>query len=109
MRRRRRLLQSELAAEANTGQSAISRIEQETYDGWSYKTLLAMAIVLRARLRIRLEPIEDVIEEYRHSEAHSQKIDLIDAGDTSDADVKQGDETAVLIESGDDTQPMWVN
>jgi DNA-binding XRE family transcriptional regulator len=68
MRKRRTWKQADLAAAAATGQSAISRIEKQDYDGWTYKTLLTMAMRLRARLRIRLEPIEDVVRAMRAHE-----------------------------------------
>lgn len=62
MRKRRVLRQEDLAAQVGTGQSAISRIEKRDYDGWTFKTLLNIAGTLRARLRIKLEPLEDVIQ-----------------------------------------------
>src|SRR5438309_534583 len=37
MRKRRVLRQADLAAQAKTGQSAISRIEKRDYDGWTFK------------------------------------------------------------------------
>ena len=69
MRKRRVLRQSELAAQAGTGQSAISRIEKQDYDSWTFKTLLNIASVLNARLRIRLEPLEEVIQNHKAHEA----------------------------------------
>jgi transcriptional regulator with XRE-family HTH domain len=65
LRKRRRLRQAEVAKLAETGQSAISRIEKADYDGWTFKTLIAIAEGLRARLRITFEPIEDVVSGYR--------------------------------------------
>src|SRR5215210_4201622 len=65
LRRKRGLRQQDLARLANTGQSAISRIEKADYEGWSYKTLIRIAEELKARLRIILEPIEDVANGYR--------------------------------------------
>lgn len=62
MRKRRAMTQAALARKTATGQSAISRIEKQDYDGWTFKTLLTIALALRARLRIQLEPIEDVIQ-----------------------------------------------
>jgi len=43
------------------GQPAVSRIEQATYSGWTYKTLARVAEKLNARLRIVYEPLEEVI------------------------------------------------
>lgn len=67
LRKKRRLRQAEVAKLAKTGQSAISRIEKAGYDGWTFKTLLAIAEELRARLRITFEPIEDVANGYRNT------------------------------------------
>src|SRR3990167_2289817 len=41
-------------------QSAVSRIENAAYEGWTFKTLLRVAEALDARLRILFEPREDV-------------------------------------------------
>jgi hypothetical protein len=38
----------------------VSRIERADYDGWMFKTLLEIAIQLRAHLSIQFIPIEDV-------------------------------------------------
>ena len=67
LRKRRGKLQAEVARLANTGQSAISRIEKAEYDGWTFKTLLAIGDALRARLRITFEPIEDVVRSLKSS------------------------------------------
>jgi DNA-binding XRE family transcriptional regulator len=60
LRRKRRLRQGDVAALTGTGQSAVSRIERADYDGWMFKTLLEIAIQLRAHLSIQFIPIEDV-------------------------------------------------
>jgi DNA-binding XRE family transcriptional regulator len=65
LRKKRRLRQQQVAELADTGQSAISRIEKAEYDGWTFKTLITIAEALRARLRITFEPIEVVAESYR--------------------------------------------
>ncbi len=116
MRVRRQMRQVDLATEARTGQSAISRIEKQDYDGWSYQTLLAIALVLRARLRIRLEPIEDVIEEYRRSESDTHNtLDALSGiesvGSTSaDTSLAEGDDTYALVEEADSTpQTGWLS
>lgn len=70
LRNKRRLTQSKFAAESGMKQSAVSRIEQANYSGWSFKTLLRVAEVLDARLRVTFEPAEDVIKEYRQKEAN---------------------------------------
>jgi len=65
LRHARGMRQAEVAALAATGQSAISRIENAEYDGWTFKTVIGIADVLGARLRITFEPIEDIINSYR--------------------------------------------
>lgn len=67
MRKRREMLQKDVATAAGTGQSAISRIERADYDAWTFKTLMGIAEALRARLRVTFEPIEDVIGSYQSS------------------------------------------
>lgn len=116
MRLRRRLRQTELAVAANTGQSAISRIEKDDYDGWTYKTLLAIATVLKARLRIRLEPLEDVIEEYRRSEAESESTSAFDilesavANTSEETVIVSGGRTGADVAEIETTNyPMWMN
>ena len=75
MRKRRTMRQADLARQTGTGQSAISRIEKEDYDGWTFKTLLAIAVALKARLRIQLEPIEIIVEKLKaHEDADSSNV-----------------------------------
>ena len=54
-------------------QSAISRIEQAEYSGWSFNTLLRVADALGARLRVTFEPAESVIERYEENEVVAVK------------------------------------
>jgi transcriptional regulator with XRE-family HTH domain len=68
LRGKRNLRQADLAKLAKTGQSAISRIEQADYESWNYKTLLRVAEVLKARLTVRFDPIEDVVRQYQEKE-----------------------------------------
>jgi transcriptional regulator with XRE-family HTH domain len=107
MRKRRVLRQKELAQQAHTGQSAISRIEQQDYDGWTFKTLLNIAVALKARLRIRLEAFEDVVSNHRTHEANG-RVDhgdiANDVGKTADAaDIEAIEEMDELLQldSGD--------
>lgn len=81
MRKRREMLQQDVATAAGTGQSAISRIEKADYDGWTFKTLMSIAEALRARLRVTFEPVEDVIGNYRSSGDSSPMVEA-DAGST---------------------------
>lgn len=72
MRKKRGHTQAKLAALTHTGQSAISRIEKADYDGWTFKTLITIAEALKARLRITLEPIEDIATMYRSGSGGSR-------------------------------------
>ena len=76
LRKLRRMKQADVARLVKTGQSAISRIESASYDGWTFKTLLGIAIELRARLRITLEPIEDVARQMRDSASVRHRQDM---------------------------------
>jgi transcriptional regulator with XRE-family HTH domain len=68
LRELRGMSQVAFAAESGMKQSAVSRIEQSDYSGWSYKTLLRAAVTLKARLKIELIPAENVIAEYKKRE-----------------------------------------
>lgn len=72
LREKRNEKQSELAKKAGMKQSAISRIEQADYFGWSFRTLFRVADALDARLRIVFEPIEVVLSSYERRERESQ-------------------------------------
>ena len=65
MRKKRNMTQATLAMETKTKQSAISRIEQATYAGGSFHTLVRVAHALKARLRIELEPIEQDLKRFK--------------------------------------------
>ena len=68
LREKRKFTQVRLAKAMKTGQSAIARIEDAKYSGWSFVTLLSVAEILDARLRITFDPMEDVIAEYEIKE-----------------------------------------
>ncbi len=53
------------------GQSAVSRIEDGEYSGWTFKTLAKVAEKMDAQLRIMLVPSEDVIGQYWAEEGQS--------------------------------------
>src|SRR5262245_14326343 len=61
LREVRKLNQTQFAKLADMQQSAVSRIEQSDYSGWTFKTLLKAAEALDARLTISFEPAEQVI------------------------------------------------
>lgn len=64
LRKRRGLNQTEVATLARTQQPAISRVERADYRNWSFKTLETLAEVMDARLRVYIEPSEDILAEY---------------------------------------------
>ena len=64
LRKKRKLSQKALADQLNTKQPAISRVESAEYRNWSFNTLLALAEAMDARLRIFIEPAEDVLAQY---------------------------------------------
>lgn len=68
LREKRHMRQSDLAQKTGMKQSAVSRIEQADYSGWSFRVLFRVAEALEARLRITFEPAEDVIAYYREKE-----------------------------------------
>src|SRR5262249_4605267 len=65
LRKRRGLNQKSLAELAGTGQPAISRAERADYQNWSFNTLRRLAEAMDARIRVLIEPAEDVLTEYR--------------------------------------------
>lgn len=71
LRKKRKMRQIDLAKHSGMKQSAVSRIEQADYSGWSFTTLQRVAESLDARVRIIFEPIEDVIKFYEQKEAVS--------------------------------------
>jgi transcriptional regulator with XRE-family HTH domain len=68
LREKRKLRQSDLANKSGMKQSAISRVEQAEYSSWSFTTLFRVAEALGARLRVTIEPVEDVIAQYKRRE-----------------------------------------
>jgi transcriptional regulator with XRE-family HTH domain len=67
LRKRRQLNQSQVANLVGTTQPAISRVERADYQSWSFKTLRSIADALDARIRVTIEPMEDVLHEYDRS------------------------------------------
>ena len=64
LRKRRGLHQSQVAETLETGQPAISRVERADYRNWSFNTLRRLADAMDARLRVIIEPAEDILGEY---------------------------------------------
>jgi transcriptional regulator with XRE-family HTH domain len=65
LRKFRGMTQKELAEEAGTKQSAISRIEKSQEVNWELETLVKLAEALHARLAVIIEPYEVVAARYR--------------------------------------------
>lgn len=68
LRKRRDLNQGEVAKLTGTQQPAISRIEKADYQSWSFSVLRKIAGALDARIRVLIEPSEDILDEYREPE-----------------------------------------
>jgi transcriptional regulator with XRE-family HTH domain len=68
LRLKRGMTQVGFARSSHMPQSAVSRIEQADYSGWTFKTLCRVAEALDARLRIVIEPSEAVLGEYKSSD-----------------------------------------
>src|SRR5258706_1231544 len=64
LRKKRGLNQGDVAKLIGTKQPAISRVERADYNNWSFNTLRAIADVLDARVRVSIEPAEDILHEY---------------------------------------------
>ena len=60
LRKKAGLTQKELAELVHTRQSNISRIEDADYTGYTWKTLEKITKALKARLQIKIVPIEDL-------------------------------------------------
>ena len=60
LRKKAGLTQKQLAELVHTRQSNISRIEDADYTGYTWKTLEKITKALKARLQIKIVPIEDL-------------------------------------------------
>lgn len=74
LRKRRDLDQTQLAEMIGTQQPAISRVEKADYQNWSFNTLRKIAEAQDARIRVSIQPAEDVLKEYE-AEAVEQPTD----------------------------------
>jgi transcriptional regulator with XRE-family HTH domain len=72
LRKRRDLNQQQVAELIGTQQPAISRIEKADYQSWSFNVLRKIADALDARIRVFIEPSEDIIGEYDENNAISE-------------------------------------
>jgi transcriptional regulator with XRE-family HTH domain len=75
LRKRRGLNQAQVAVALETGQPAICRVERADYRNWSFNTLRRLADALDARLRVIIEPSEDILSEYEGSKKEKGLID----------------------------------
>jgi len=71
LRKRRDLKQGEVANLIGTRQPAISRYEQADYQSRSFSVLQKVAAALDARIRVLIEPSEDVLSEYDDEQVDS--------------------------------------
>jgi transcriptional regulator with XRE-family HTH domain len=74
LRKRRGLNQTQVAEALQTQQPAISRVERADYRNWSFNTLRRIAEALDARLRIVIEPAEDVLRQYEAPKEEAKSI-----------------------------------
>jgi transcriptional regulator with XRE-family HTH domain len=78
LRKRRGLNQTQVAELAGTKQPAISRAEQADYQNRKLETLRAIVEALDGRLRVIIEPAEDVLGEYETETTDQTDIARID-------------------------------
>lgn len=77
LRKRRGLSQKDVARELETRQPAISRVESADYCNWSFNTLRRLAEAMDARLRVIIEPAEDILREYEAQKDADRKVDAL--------------------------------
>lgn len=92
LRKRRGLDQGELAKRVGTQQPAISRIEKADYQNWSFNTLRKIAVAEDARIRVIIEPAEDVLKEY---ETQSESVPVVSCDWGSGLDAFRGQQTSL--------------
>jgi transcriptional regulator with XRE-family HTH domain len=69
LRKRRGLNQKQVAEIAGTKQPAISRAEQADYQNWNLNSIRRSAEAMDARVRVLIEPSEDILQEYEQLES----------------------------------------
>lgn len=82
LRKRRKLNQQQIAETLETSQPVISRVESADYQNWSFNTLRRLAEALDARLRVVIEPSEDVLWEYDAQDSEIPDASANDIGST---------------------------
>lgn len=98
LRKRRGLSQHQVAEELNTKQPAISRVESADYRNWSFNTLRKLAEALDARLRVYIEPSEDVVADYSENRGKPRVVALSDLQKLFGAGVSRAPARKSLIE-----------
>jgi transcriptional regulator with XRE-family HTH domain len=81
LRKRRGLNQKQVAEMTGTKQSAISRFEQADYQNRNLNTLHSIADELDARVRVLIEPYEDILKEY-----DDEAVDTADTDEVAETD-----------------------
>lgn len=86
LRKRRGLNQTQVAETIGTGQPAISRVERADYRNWSFNTLRKLAEAMDARIRVYIEPSEDVLSEYEEDRPSIEiSVKVPEAADSASA------------------------
>ncbi len=88
LRKRRGLDQQQVAELIGARQTAISRVENADYQNWNFNTLREIANALDARIRVLIEPSEDILRQYDGANDAEQperiRFENAEAIDTSD-------------------------
>jgi len=74
LRLKREMRQVDLAKACHMKQSAVSRLEQANYSRWTFTTLQRVAESLDARVRVILQPADEVIAEYERQDAQEEEL-----------------------------------
>jgi transcriptional regulator with XRE-family HTH domain len=111
LRKRRGLNQGEVAEKIGTKQPAISRAEQADYQNHNINTLRNIADGLDARVRVLIEPFEDIIHEYENEESLVDALSAPAQGDAVTAPASpvygyQDSTVAARINSGNTLLPQ---
>jgi len=74
LRLKKNMRQVDLAKACKMKQSAVSRLEQANYSRWTFTTLQRVAESLDARVRVILQPADEVIAEYERQDAQEEEL-----------------------------------
>ncbi|MGH7204682.1 MAG: helix-turn-helix domain-containing protein [Nitrospiraceae bacterium] len=106
LRTKRKMKQADLAKLCSMKQSAVSRIEQSEYSAWNFKTLLRVAEALDARLRVTLEPMENVVREYQDREKNVVTTEISQVLHFAKIQEAQGANVTTLAAANDFLRPL---